>query len=732
LRSERVLAVAVVCLLALAAGVYYLIQRGKLGDARLATDKTLVMTVAVLLLMLTIGLGWVTVRNLALVLAGRRRGIIGSRLQARVTFSFLFLVLVPSLIVFGGAVAFVSGTLEALVPPDLEKALERDEALAEEFYGRARSRSAHFARQLALDVGRSPIALGTPAVRSALVGELERARERYDLFAVGYVPRAGSALSVSRAGTRGAEQIRPSEIERLPAGAAKRVLATGMRVLVEDQLAYGWLCVTLEPVLIDGEVVAAVWAGEYIDDPLARQLQRLKGIREEASAYRAQRPALQRFYIVLFALLTMLVLFGAVWTGLFLARQMTDPILELARGTRALARGELSYRVPAEARDEIGHLARSFNRMADEIQRQRGALEQRRLYIEMLLETVPVGVISLDEQGRVTTVNREAIGALRLSRINVGQTLDEALGPARQRVLDVVTPVLGKQTTRSSAEVELQDGERSFSVEVVTERLVISGREEGVLIVLDDLTRLRRAERLAAWGEVARRVAHEIKNPLTPIRLAAERMLRRYRKDPVEAADALQDGVSTIVREVTSLTSLVDEFSRFARFPELRLQPGDVGKVAADAVALFRQGRPRIGIVVRLAEELPEHWIDEEAIRRAVINLLDNAVSAIERRADEGRITVSTSWSGDHRSVVLAIEDDGVGLSEEDRRQLFLPSFTRRPGGTGLGLAIVHRVVTDHGGRIRAESGSNRGTRIVIELPAAGARAPAGNPVAES
>ncbi|MDH3283993.1 MAG: ATP-binding protein, partial [Acidobacteriota bacterium] len=227
-----------------------------------------------------------------------------------------------------------------------------------------------------------------------------------------------------------------------------------------------------------------------------------------------------------------------------------------------------------------------------------------------------------------------------------------------------------------------------------------------------------RAERLAAWGEVARRVAHEIKNPLTPIRLAAERMRRRYRLDAAAASEAVEESVATIVREVVSLTSLVDEFSRFARLPEVRPRPGDVGRVVADAVVLHREAKPGITIRTELEADLPPHQIDDEAMRRCVINLLDNAVAAIDGRDASGEIVVRTSWNANLGCVSLEVEDDGVGLSETDRGRLFLPTFSRTPGGTGLGLAIVHRIVTEHGGRIRAEERAGGGTRIVVELPA--------------
>jgi two-component system nitrogen regulation sensor histidine kinase NtrY len=267
---------------------------------------------------------------------------------------------------------------------------------------------------------------------------------------------------------------------------------------------------------------------------------------------------------------------------------------------------------------------------------------------------------------------------------------------------------------RVSTEVLIHVADRPVSVAVLAVRLLISDQEEGVLIVLEDLTRLRRAERVAAWGEVARRVAHEIKNPLTPIRLSAERMKRRYLKDPLGASEVIDEGAATIVREVESLKMLIDEFSRFARLPEISLQSGDMRVVAEEAVGLFRQPHGSLRFELKKDPQLPAHDIDHDAMRRCLINVLDNAVAAV---GDGGRIRVRVRAEEGRGRIVTEVEDDGPGLDEEDLERLFSPTFSRKPGGTGLGLAIVYRVVTEHGGQVWAENRSEGGTRIVIELP---------------
>ncbi|MDQ7006756.1 MAG: ATP-binding protein [Acidobacteriota bacterium] len=707
LRTERLKLVAIALLLVLASVLYFVIQRGKVGDLRLATDKTLLVGLAATLVLLTISLLWVLIGHLARTLAQRREGAFGSRLRARVVFAFLALVLAPSLFLFAGAVSIVSRTLRAVATPELEQTLRDAGTVAEAVFGSARRRAAHATGQLA----RGLAGAETEAIRA----KLEAALYGFDLQAVGYVPPEGEPLCLTRLGSS-ERSAGPDELCHLPAGLMERARREGRMSHAEGSLAtFGWRAVALAP--LDGARGrgALVWAQIYVPDRLAVRLERLQRTEQRVVDFRRTRPAMQRLYVALFALLALLVVFAGVWTGLHLAREITDPILELARGTEALAGGDLDYRVDEAGDDEIAQLAASFNRMAEEIQRHRWDLQARRRYIEALLEAVPVGVLSLDASGAIRTANRRALEVLRVESLVVGRPLHEVLDRGRAGVAASLEPLVRGERELLAEEVAITVEEGVVSVQLRGQRLPLAEGGEGLLVVLEDLTDLRRAERLAAWGEVARRVAHEIKNPLTPIRLAAERMLRHYRKDPARAGAVVEKGVATIVREVESLKALIDEFSRFSRLPRLRMQPGDLGAVVREGVELYQGPHPGVKILVEVEEKLPPHRLDEQAMRRCLINLIENAIAAVGR---QGTVVVRARSVPAHQAVALEVEDDGVGLSEEDRDKLFLPSFTRRPGGTGLGLAIVHRIVSEHGGTIRAESAEPRGTRMVIELPA--------------
>jgi two-component system nitrogen regulation sensor histidine kinase NtrY len=718
LRRGRLLAVGIALLLPVAIAFYWVIQRGKL-DPQLATDKTLLTVLSTTVAVFAMALGGLLIRNLTRVLAGWRSGPIGSRMQARVALTFLVLTLAPALILSYAAIGIVFRTLRDVQPRDRDKMLSSAASLAEYAQDDAVARALWFSQQLRTDMADLLIP-GREAAPVEIVKRLEAARQRYGLTAAGVVPRRGSPLAVAEPPRERRDGVRANELVRLPASLADDVLSSGKSVTHSERMAYGWRAIAIVPLGESGTPHAAVWGAIYIGESIADDIERVVASDRDTAELISRRPSLKRVYSGLFLLVTLVVLFAAIWSGFYFARQITDPILELVTATDALARGELSTRVRERGQDEISQLARRFNRMAGELERARRDLEVRRHYIETLLETVPVGVISVDALGQVSTVNRTALEVLQLDTLQPGADFRAALGTQRDALLDAVLPVIEGRLPRIQVEVPLNAGVGHVSVEVTAERFIIPGRGDGMLLVLADLTQLRRAERNAAWGEVARRVAHEIKNPLTPIRLSAERLLRRFKRDGAEAGPIVEEGVATIVREVESLRQLVDEFSRYGRMPEVSPELGDIRSVVADAVTLYEGASPGIRFEQALSVELPPHRVDREAMRRVLINLLDNAVKALGGR---GTISVRVSHHVVHRTVVLEVADDGPGVSDDERQKLFLPNFSRRPGGTGLGLAIAHRIVSEHGGWVRAEPNPAGGTRMIIELPVAEAGA---------
>jgi two-component system nitrogen regulation sensor histidine kinase NtrY len=482
-------------------------------------------------------------------------------------------------------------------------------------------------------------------------------------------------------------------------------------------------------------------------------------------------------------LLTLMLLFAATWSAIHLARGIGTPIRALAEAAREVAGGNLSHRVVAIADDELAVLASAFNDMTAQLAENRGrleanaselrekncALEERRQYIETILQTVSTGVISLDEENRVTTCNAAALSMLRLEHEPApSKPLSEIISADDFAVLERVlwrARIRGRATEQmelargpapeangntngnANANANGNAGSNGGVIPVALTATALAPRGEaglrGVVLVIEDLSELLAAQRAAAWSEVAQRLAHEIKNPLTPIQLSAERIARNFRRlgtadeggadaarvarmggnghagEQERVARVVEECTTTISREVAALKGMVDEFTRFARLPHARLEPADLNEVVRQAVSLYQERLEGVRVDVLLAPTLPGALLDSEQIRRVFVNLIDNSVEALSEGQGERRITVATGHDPARGLLIAEVADTGHGIARTDFARLFQPYFSTRGRGTGLGLAIVQRIMTEHGGRIRAESNRPRGARMIIELPVA-------------
>jgi len=462
---------------------------------------------------------------------------------------------------------------------------------------------------------------------------------------------------------------------------------------------------------------------------------------------------IKAIYILLLAAVTLLLIFSASWLALYVARGITVPIQALAEATDRVAQGDFGHPVEVVAEDELAVLVKSFNQMAamlaenrerlehaaTDLSRTNLALDNRRRYIETVLESLSTGVISTDENAGIATINRSALWMIGLKDKPENQTpIDRAVeGPRGEELAALCRRARRSEIAQAEIEFRRVDGS---SLSTATTAIALRNSEgtiEGLVIVIEDLTDLIQAERAAAWSEVARRMAHEIKNPLTPIQLSAERIMRNYErglggKTEPRFDEVVREGTTTIVREVAALQRMVEEFSRFARLPEARPIEASLNEVVRDAVNLYAERLDGIRIDCRLASDLPTLRLDTEQIKRVLVNLIDNAVEALDSDGKNGSnglgaggdhpaersITLVTSYLETSDSVRLMVADTGHGISRRDRDKLFLPKFSTRSRGTGLGLAIVSHIVADHKGRVWIEDNQPCGARFIIELPA--------------
>ena len=453
----------------------------------------------------------------------------------------------------------------------------------------------------------------------------------------------------------------------------------------------------------------------------------------------------KRNYLLTLALITLLVLFIATWMALYVARSIADPVQQLAQATERIKSGDLTYRAGIIGDDELAALALSFNQMtaelaenrsrlersAAELQQINAALDERRRYIEAVLQSLSAGVISLDEHNRVTTINSAALRLLRLESTPTTGVVLEGLLPEAQRdeLRRLVRRAARLRSVTREVHFTLANNVKLDAAVTVTALHDPHGQWRGTVIVIEDLTDLIEAQRRAAWSEVARRMAHEIKNPLTPIRLSAERLAKNLLAEPdgANGRDALDERHAKLVRECTAmigaevatLQRMVDEFSNFARLPSAKPTTASLNEVIGSALKLYDERLDGIRIESRLAPALSPVLVDGEQIKRALVNLIDNAAEALTEVDGERRITIESREVAEREAVEVVISDTGPGIPLADRERIFDPYFSTRKRGTGLGLAIISHIVAEHQGRIRVQDNLPRGARFTIELPSA-------------
>jgi two-component system, NtrC family, nitrogen regulation sensor histidine kinase NtrY len=673
-------------------------------------------------------------RNLVKLYDDRRHKVLGSKFKSRLVFSFIVLAVAPAIVIFVIASNFINRSIEGWFKPHVERPLDEALAVAQTYYRNLETGALRQAQYVARVIDRD--GLLAPARHDTLLAALVEHLSQLGLSAITVLAPDGRELAHVKDPVLGDQPLRDVADAQIKQGLA------GLETTSVREVPAGDLIEAVAPVWItrNGErrVEAVVVVGTHVTERLEAKVRAISQAFKDYKQLRLMKTPIKGSYILLFLLLTLIVVFSFTWVGLYLARGITGPIAELAEGTREVAAGNLRYKVQARADDEIGVLVNSFNRMTDDLaeskRRLEGAyldlqdkhteLEERRRYIETVLEAITTGVVSFGADGRVTTINRAAARMFGLdAAASVGRPMSAVF--AGDERAEVVTLIERTQRIRSGvAERELRltrDGASSTLLALATPLRGPDGEYTGAVAIFDDLTELLKAQRLAAWREVAQRIAHEIKNPLTPIQLSAQRLRRRL-GGTAQERDLVTDCTATIIQEVDALKRLVDEFSRFARMPAHTPRPTDLRPLVDGVATLYRDSHPALTIVTRHAEDLPLLEVDPDHLKRAVQNLVDNAVAAVNGR---GEVDVETGLADGGRQARIAVSDRGPGIPAADREKLFQPYYSTKVSGMGLGLAIVQEIVAEHGGRLRLEDNAPRGSRFIIELPVAPAASPA-------
>ncbi|MBI3210914.1 MAG: HAMP domain-containing protein [Candidatus Solibacter usitatus] len=430
----------------------------------------------------------------------------------------------------------------------------------------------------------------------------------------------------------------------------------------------------------------------------------------------AQRKEVRNLYLLLLFLITLFILFVATWVAQLLARQISDPISAILVAADEIRRGNLGYRISASAMDELGTLVRAFNQMTQDLDTNSKELERRRRFTEAILESIPTGVVSLSPEGKVQRYNQALLQIFPSVKVQSADSIGQILPPDEAKEI-LYLMKRARRTGIASRQLDFELDRQTIHLAVTVAALEEKGNA-GFVLVIEDTSELLRAQKAAAWHEVARRIAHEIKNPLTPIALSAERVMHQLERSGIspETSRIMRECCQTILGEVESVKTLVDEFSQFARFPAAQPSPCDLNEVVENAMAVFRDRLDGISVHMDLGSRLPPVNLDREQFKRVVVNLVDNAAEAMQDSLVRRVSVVTRSLSPEMAELIVS--DTGHGVSPEDREKLFLPYFSTKDRGTGLGLAIVNHILAEHGAQIRVEDNVPAGARFIVEIPA--------------
>jgi len=671
-------------------------------------------------IILIILLIFLIIRNVVKLVYERRRGLIGSKIRTKLVVAFVSLSLIPTFVLFLVSINFLSYTIENWFSLRIGDALNSTLDVAQVSYQRAQEYAKFYARQISSDITNNRLYQQERADYLRLLIEQRHKSYNPGLLEVYFDNRRAKIVVRD-----------PKNPDLVPAVLSPKTLEDvflGKEVSTVQSSGSGDLISGLAPIyslVSPDEVIGVVVVSYLMPKALVEKMAVISKTSDEYKQLKLLKNPIKISYMVTLLIVTLLIIFSATWFGMFLAKGITVPIQDLAEATRKIAGGDLEHQINIKADDEIGILVDSFNSMTRDLKKSKEGLEQanldlerRRKYMETVLRNVSAGVIAINSSDVISIINR---AAERMMEIKTEKVLyrryQDVLSPEHMiLVIELLMELSTSENGFIEKQVDINLNGRAMTILITT--TIISddeGNYMGMVLVFEDLTQLQKAERAAAWREVARRMAHEIKNPLTPIQLSAQRLQKKYGDSMGEGGGVFHECTQTIINQVEVLKNLVNAFSRYARMPVTNPALNDLNAVIGESVLLFQDAHKDINFLYAKGEDIPLLNIDPEQIKRVMVNLLDNAVAAIT--AVDGRIEVRTVYSPDNQRAIVEVADNGCGVPPSFKMKIFEPYFSTKRTGTGLGLAIVTSIIGDHHGEISIRDNQPRGTVVKFTLP---------------
>jgi len=665
-------------------------------------------------------------RNLFKLFLERRRKRSGARLRNKLVATFIALSLIPTMMLFFVSAGFITNTIENWFNNQIEDSLQESLEVAQTYYRNSATNAIYYAEQIAKVIKNERLLNDENLIK--LRGFIQQKQEEYNLGIVEVFSSTHEELvRVSNPQIPEAEFTHPDSDtikEALLDNRLTRITPVGKADLIRG----------IVPVYSNWnpkDVVGVIVVNYYVPYSLVNKMREISASFEQYKNTKLLKEKIKLGYIIVLLLIALVIIFMATWFGFHLAREITVPIIELSTATNKVANGELNVKIDIRSDDEIGSLVDAFNQMTFDLRRGQERiqqtnlqlrksnleLEQRRQYMEVVLKNISAGVISVDKTGRLTTVNKSAEKLLKLRTTDLlGKNFKDILKLEHLTIVkELIRELLhsGKSSVSRQISLSIQNNRLTLMVNVTTLRNELN-EFLGTVVVFDDLTHLFKAQKMAAWREVARRIAHEIKNPLTPIQLSAQRLRRRYLSKFESDDNVFDECTHMIIRQVDELKNLVNEFSSFARMPASNPTKDNLNHVLQNVLVLYQEGYKQVQFTTDLNSNLPEFEFDANQIKRVLINLLENAVAATDYC---GEVIVTSRFMPSLQMVTFTVADNGCGIKAEDKSRLFEPYFSTKKTGTGLGLSIVASIISDHNGYIRVRDNHPCGTKFIVELP---------------
>ena len=723
--------VIIFCLVIVISSLWYVGRKYfDLGLDLPGANSPLIFFLTYLNIIILLVLLYLTVRNLVKLLFERKKNIMGARLRSKLVLAFILLSLLPTIILFFVSVTFISNSIEYWYNIPIERSLQNSVDLGNDYLERINKEISYAGNKISKIITHEGWTL---QIKDDEVKRLIHEKFVQYNFARIRVYSENFNLRAKESNSR-PDLSQFDGPGRQEFDQCKEMAEDIHKMEPSD---HGLLISGVIPVFSIDEtkrtVVGAVFIDDFIPIEFANKLTSVSKGLEEYRQSSLEKPAVKTIHMILLSIVTLLIIFTSIWVGFYLSKGITVPIQELAEGTERIASGDLDFFIDLESTDEIGVLVNSFNRMTldlknskkqleeanEELIKSNMEIEQRRLYMEIVLANVGAGVISADMDGRLLTVNKSAAEMLGIDVRNiVGKNYRKVMRPEQVKIIN---DFLSDKNLRRKG--YMQNQIRITTPDNKNLTLLISlnmlrdeqGRFSGLVAVFDDLSEIEKAQREAAWRQVARRIAHEVKNPLTPIQLSAQRIKKRIgHKLEKEDAGMLNECTSMIIKEAEVLKRLVNEFSSYARMPASNPAPDDLNKIIKEAVVLYQETQNNVNVTYNYSAGIPIFRFDGEQIKRVMINLIDNAVTAVGL---SGEVSVRLVYDSELDIAKIEVADNGPGIPSRYKKRIFEPYFSTKNHGTGLGLAIVSQIIKDHRGFIEVYDNKPKGTRFIIELP---------------